>query len=108
MANFHRSIVSSGLGTVADLKVPDTGIYFVQGSLTLPRIPAGDLLNSSVVALIKKNGSTVYTGAAGANGLYLELNCTAADELSVVLSSAAGNDNALNAVKSNITIGIRE
>jgi len=74
------------------------------------RTPAsGAEVSSSLVVLVKKNGSTIYTAPAVVPGqLSLEFQttflCTAADSITVVLSSSAAADNLLNSVKSNVSI----
>lgn len=106
MSDIAKSITAVGLGTVADVVVPDAGLYYVNGSISLPKIPEGSTANSAVVALIKKNGSTQYTGLAGAQGFFAKISCSASDELTVVLSSAAAVDQDLQAVKTTTTIGL--
>lgn len=107
MSNFNHNSTCGGLGTVESLKVPDAGMYFVDGKLSLPSIPAGSSSASQVVAVINKNGSPQYTGNAGARGFHAEISCAAGDILSVVLSSSAGVDNEKNAVSTTTSIGIK-
>ena len=106
MIDFNVTADASGLGTVVDLKVPDAGAYFVSGKLTLPSIPAGSATASAVVVVVNKNGSPVYTGNAGSRGFYVIANCSALDEITVVLSSAATVDLQSNAIRSTVTVGI--
>jgi len=102
--NFRKSIEFCGLGTAANQAVPDSDMYVVAGTLTIPSIPAGSSTASSVVVVVNKNGSPVYTGNPGSKGFKVDVVCVAADVLSVVLSSAAAVDNVINAVRSTITM----
>lgn len=105
MANYSKSFVHQGMGTASSTKVPDAGIYFVDGKISLPMNSTGGGA-SAVVAVVNKNGSPVYTGSAGRAGFHISVSCAADDVITVVFSSALAIDNALNAVKSTITIGV--
>ncbi len=107
-ANFNQNSTFGGLGTAASVKVPDAGLYQVNGSITLPSIPMGSPLASAVVVVVNKNGSPVYTGSAGSRGFQTQVSCAALDVISVVLSSALAEDNEPNAVKSTISISLAE
>lgn len=103
MANRRRSLSFSGLGTVTFV-TPTTGQYSFHGSISLPNIVAGDTANSAVVVTINQNASPVYTGVAGARGFGVSFQCTAADSITIVLTSAALVDQNLNVIKSVISI----
>lgn len=105
---FNQNSTVAGLGTIVTVAVPDAGIYFVAGTLTLPSIPTGAPLASAVVVIVNKNGSPVYTGSAGARGFHTDVSCAAADVITVVLSSALAQDNEPGAVKSTISLGLGE
>lgn len=104
MAQLASQMVMSGLGSFSQ-SVPMAGEYDVIGSLTLPGIGKGDSANSQVVAVVKQNGTTMYTGLAGAEGFQLVLNCAASDIILVQLSSAAAVDQGINVVKCTVAIG---
>lgn len=105
MANFQATQTINGLQTFALFTAPAAGIYFVNGQLTLPMATAGASSNSAVVSLVKVNGSTSYTGAAGTTGFYTTLTLAAGDAVTAVLSSAAAPDQPLNAVKGVVASG---
>lgn len=102
-SNFYQNLVLNGLSSVSTA-VPAAGPYKVDGKISLPSLVAGSSANSSVVAVVNKNGSAIYTGVAGAEGFGVEANCAAGDVLQVVLSSSAAVDSGLNVVKSTIAI----
>ncbi len=71
---------------------------------------SGAVVSSSLVVVVNKNGSPVYTApalAAGQSALQFkfDLMCAATDIITVVLSSSAPVDNALNNIKSIVSIG---
>jgi len=106
MANFSQNLVFNGLGTFA-FNYPNTEVCFVEGKLSLPSLSQGST-QSSVVVVVKQAGVTKYTGIAGAEGFYVNLNCTANDLIEIVLSSAVAGDNLLNVIKTNISYGSGE
>lgn len=68
---------------------------------------------SSLSVLVKQNGSTIYTAPTIAgNQLGLQFKTSflanAADSITVVLSSSLAADNALQAIKANVSIGVGE
>jgi len=98
----NQSYVMVGLGTVT-FTIPVTGLYNVQFQTT--EVPP-----SSLVVLVKNNGSTVYTAPTitpTQSALQFKYGqpFTAADVVTVVLSSSAAIDSALNNVKSIVSIG---
>lgn len=105
MANSSGQMLLSGLMT-ATTSVNAAGTYDIIGSLTLPGITKGSTANSQVVATIKQNGSTIFTGQAGAEGFMITgLTCAAGDTISVQLSSGAAVDQGLNLIKCTVAIG---
>ena len=92
----------SGLGSVT-FTIPVSGTYNIKCDLT--EVPA-----SSVAIVITQNESTVYTAPAitpsqSALQFKFDFLATAADAMVVTLSSGAAIDNALNNIKSIISIG---
>lgn len=85
--------------------IPEAGTFLVSAKLTLPTIPEGESTNSQVVVTINQNGSTVYTGPAGAKGCGFETTCLANDTIQVLLSSSAAIDQGLNVVRAVISVG---
>jgi len=102
-SGFNQTIQSTGLGTTS-VTVPYTGSYFVEGTFTIPTL-VGGAGASSLVVTVNQNGSPVYTGQAGAEGFYKDLSCTAADVITMVLTSAAAPDAVLNSVSATYSIG---
>jgi hypothetical protein len=104
MANLQFLQSVQGLQTFPIFTAPSAGVYFVNGQLTLPMQTGSG--QSQVVATVKQNGSTIYTGIAGATGFQInQIVCAAADAISVVLSSAAAADQVSQAVKGVIGAG---
>lgn len=104
MANYQQTQALNGLGTTTILNAPNAGVYFVNGQLSLPR--SVEFGQSAVVSVVKQNGSTIYTGAAGATGFQIpQIVCAAADVITVVLSSSASADQPLNAVRGVVAAG---
>lgn len=106
MSNFNESLTTTGLGTVHSTKVPDTAIYFVDGKMTIPTITQGSSGPSALVAVVSLNGSPTYTGTAGAEGFHTTVAAAAGDTIAISFSSAAAVDNAKNAIKATITLGV--
>lgn len=103
MSQFSQTLVFQGIGT-ASVVVPNAGTYVVESKSTIPTSVAGSSA-SSLVSTIKLNASTILASVAGAQGARSVVTGVAAgDTLSVVYTSAAAVDNALNAIKSVISI----
>lgn len=100
---YNQNIAFAGLGSITMI-VPQAGAYFLEGKLSLPRLAAGST-QSSVVVTVTQNASNKYTGIAGADGFYLDLNCAAGDTLVVTLASGAAGDQGLNVIKMNLSVG---
>lgn len=104
---FNQNFALAGLTSI-DTAVPDAGPYFVEGKLQLPRVASGSSAASEVVVTVTNRTGpvTLYTGAAGADGFYLDTLCAAGDVIRVALTSSAAVDSAdLNAVKCEVSIG---
>jgi len=104
MSNYlllNQPQVFCGLGTLT-FTIPTTGLYSVLFQTT--EVPP-----SSLSVLVKKNGSTVFTAPTltttqSAMQFKVGLSLAANDVITVVLSSSAAVDNALNNVKSITSI----
>src|SRR5271157_3909205 len=105
MSNSSQNLMSNGLGTLSTT-VPNANNYLVRAKISLPQLSQGSSDSSAVVSVLKKNGSTVLTGAAGAEGLEASVTCAAGDTLALQTSSAASVDQPLNAIK--VTLSISE
>lgn len=105
MANFQATQSLNGLQTTTIFAAPAAGIYFVNGQLSLPQIvTAGGA--SQVIATVKKNGSGIYTGIAGASGFQVnQIVCAVGDSISVTLASTAAPDLVSNAVLGQVVGG---
>ncbi len=88
MSNYKQNLTFSGLGTITQV-IPSTGTFAIDGKMTLPTIPAGEPATSNVAVVINKNGTPIYTGAAGARGFDVDAVCTASDTITIVLSSVS-------------------
>lgn len=106
MANYlilNQNYIQDGLGTLSYI-VPADGTYNVASAFTM-NAP------SSLVVLVKKNGSTVFTAPSIASPsqssmqFKTDIQCVAADVITVVYSSSAAIDNQLNSVQSVLSIG---
>lgn len=105
MANIlllNQPFVSVGLGT-STFTVPSTGVYYVsvQSTETPP---------TSLSIVVNQNGSPIYTAPVitptqSALQLKTSFPATAADVITVVLSSAAAIDNQLNTLKTTVALG---
>jgi len=98
----HQSlngIPSTGVRDTSIFKAITPDYYFVNGQLTLPS-------GSSVVAIVSKNGSAVYTGVTGAKGFQVRgLKLETNDEVTVRLRSSNSVDQKLNAVRGEVYYG---
>lgn len=92
------------VGLITDTyTVPSTGLYNLNAQIT--EIPPSGL---SIV--VNQNGSPVYTAPTltptqDAIQFKVDLNCVAADVITLVLSSSNANDLLLESVKTNVSIG---
>ena len=92
------------VGLVTDtFTIPSTGLYNLEAQIT--EIPPSGL---SIV--VNQNGSPIYTAPAltptqSAIQFKVDINGTAADTVSLVLSSSNTNDTMLESVKTNVSIG---
>ncbi len=92
------------VGLVTDTyTVPSTGLYNLEAQIT--EIPPSGL---SIV--VNQNGSPIYTAPAltptqSAIQFKVDISATAADVITLVLSSSNTNDTQLESVKTNVSIG---
>ena len=106
--SWNTSIVATGLSTVS-ANAQAAGPAFIKGKIQVPTLVNGGG-QSSVVATVTQtpvggSTTTIYTGTAGAEGFYVVTNCAVSDLLSITFSSSASADQALNVIKSEISIG---
>lgn len=102
------------------ITIPTTDTYNFAGTLTLPNIvtsatqgagggagtgTGGVVVPSQVVVTIAQNGTTIYTGAAGALGFTLNgVSCTANDSITIQRSSSLAQDQQPEAVKMTLSV----
>jgi hypothetical protein len=105
MSITSQNLEQAGLGTLA-WNVDTAGPYFIKGKISVPTLVGGGGA-SAVVATVKQNGTTIYTGPAGAQGFYLNnILCALNDAMSVVFSSSAPADLPLNVIRSVVSYGL--
>lgn len=97
----NQSQVLSGLATMT-YTVPTTGIYSVA-------VQSTEIPPSGISIVVNDNASPVYTAPAlsptqSAIQFRQYFNWTAADAITIVLSSSNANDLAINNVKTNVII----
>lgn len=118
----NQQFVVCGLDTL-NYTIPTTGLYNVQVQSTIPSAVAtgdgagsggngsqGAPIGSSLEVQVTQNGTPLITvsnppATQGAGQFKIGFSATAADAISVVLSSSASIDKQLNTVKSIISIG---
>jgi len=116
---FTLSTTVTNIATTT-ITIPTTDTYNFQGTLTLPNIvtaatqgagggagtgTGGTFSPSQVVVTIKQNGTTIYTGAAGALGFAVNgVSCTANDSITIALSSSQAQDNQPEAIKMTLSV----
>lgn len=104
MSDYNQNLVFNDLGTFTLLgAAPFAGIFQFDGKISLPLLRDGAGA-SACLALVKKNGSTQYTGTAGDEGFSTKITLAAGDAVTVVLSSSNSNDNQPNAIKTNVAV----
>lgn len=106
--NFIARQTLNGLGTFSLMTAPATpatGLYFIDGQLTLPTLVDGGGV-SAVVATVYVDGVAQYTGVAGALGFQTKLTLLAGNVVTIGLASAATPDQGLNAVRGVVSAGI--
>jgi len=111
MSNYSKNFAISGLETLT-IVMPVAGNFTLSGKLKLPHLSQSDPTNpnflaypSAVVTTIKQNGSTIFTSSAGQDGFSIPILAALSDSFTVALSSAAPQDNVLNAVSAVISLG---
>lgn len=103
MAQFSQNLSVEGLRTIT-INIPNTGMHSFDGKISLSRISSGNSGNSSVLVTINKNGSPVYTGSAGRQGFFTKISCTAADVITIVLTSSDSDDVGNNIIKTSVSV----
>lgn len=111
MSNYSQNFTISGLETLT-VVMPVAGNFTLSGKISLPRLSQTDPTDpnylaypSDVVATIKQNGSTIFTSTAGSDGFSIPILAALKDSFTVQLSSAAAEDNVLNAVSAVVSLG---
>lgn len=99
MANYNISSNYTGLATITLPAAPTADPYTIQGTLVLPSVSKGSSANSSVVVVVNKNGSAIYTGVAGAMGFKVVATLAAGDIITIVPSSSNTVDQGKQTVK---------
>ena len=102
MASYHYTNNFEGLTTIKLPAAPTMNQYTIQGQLTLPSLTRGSISNSSVVITVKKNGSVIYTGQAGANGFQLTPTLSPGDVITIIPSSTALVDQGRHFIKIHV------
>jgi hypothetical protein len=97
---FNQSGELAGLNTYT-VSVPTAGAYSIGWKNYLPRLSQGGT-QSSLVVTINQNGSPVFTSTAGADGGSFDLICASGDSITLVTSSSAAGDQALNLIKTQV------
>lgn len=102
MANYNQNLVSTGL-TTTTFVAPIAGPLTIRWKISLPTLTTGGGV-SAVVCTVNQQGSPIFTGNAGSEGSSVVATAAALDSFTLVLTSANAVDNALNAVKMNVSI----
>lgn len=110
--NFSGVQSLEGLHTTQIFRAPASGVYFINGQLTLPNASTtGNTGTSAVIATVSKNYITaLYTGLPGATGFQIHnMALVSNDLITVGLSSSATAsatlDQGINAVKGQVYFG---
>ena len=98
----NQPFVTTGADTL-NFTIGTTGLYNVQ-------VQSTEVPPSGVTVLVKQNGATIFTAPTlgqtqGAFQFKFSFLGTAADAISVVISSALAIDAVINNVKSIVSIG---
>jgi hypothetical protein len=111
MSNYSQNFAISGLETLT-IVMPVAGNFQLSGKIKLPRLSQTDPTDpnflsypSAVVTTIKQNGSTIFTGIAGADGFAIPILAGSQDTFTVALSSSAAEDEVLEAVGAVVSVG---
>ncbi len=111
MSSYSQNFAISGLETLT-IVMPVAGNFVLSGKIKLPRLSQDDPSDpdfldypSAVVTTIKQNGSTIFTSKSGADGFSIPILAALSDSFTVALSSAALQDNVLNAVSAVVSLG---
>lgn len=100
----HQSIVN--LGATRLFTAPVSGIYFVDGRLSLPQLTTAGAASQAVVQVSKNGITSLYYGVPGASGFGLPaVVLVSNDSLSVSVTSNASIDQGLNVIKGDVFFG---
>lgn len=100
----HQSLVN--LGALRLFTAPASGIYFINGSLTLPQLSTGGAPSAAVVQVSKNGTTALYAGVAGASGFSIPaVQLVSNDSVSMSITSNAAVDQGLNVIKGDIFFG---
>lgn len=107
------STLSMGVTSTLVFAAPVTGVYFVNGQLTLPQLSPGAPNPSQVVSTVLvgtaptcTSPTVVYTGLPGANGFQVnQISVNGGSTVCVQLTSSAAVDSVLNAVRGTVAFG---
>lgn len=100
---YGQTLMFEGLGTFTLLTAPFAGLFTFDGKISLPTLSTGGGV-SAVVAIVKQGATTKYTGTAGNQGFEIQIECAAADVITLVLSSAAAPDQPINTIKTTVAV----
>lgn len=100
----NQQITMVGISTFT-LYANVAGTYSLRGNLSLPTANTESGDDSQCVVTVKKNGSTIYTGTAGATGFTVQppFVCALGDAIQILFTSAAAVDQPVNAIKATIS-----
>jgi hypothetical protein len=108
MSNYSQNFAISGLETLT-IVMPVAGNFTLSGKIKLPRLSQSDQTDPNFLnypsQVVKQNGSTIFTSKAGSDGFSIPVLYALKDVFTVQLSSAAAEDNVLNAVSAVVSIG---
>ena len=109
--SYSQNFSISGLETLT-IVLPVAGNFTLSGKISLPRLSQTDPTDpnyltypSAVVATIKQNGTTIFTSTAGQDGFSIPILVASQDSFTVQLSSSEPQDEVLNAVSAQVSIG---
>lgn len=112
MSDYSQSFAISGLSETLTIVMPVAGQFVLSGKIKLPRLSQTDPTDpnylsapSQVIATVQKNGSTILTTKAGADGFSIPIQAAVSDSFTVDLTSSAAQDEVLNAVSAVISLG---
>lgn len=99
----YKTYTFQGLGTTS-FKLPADGEYVFEGKSTIPTIINGGGESALVVSINLNGGSALYTSPPSSRTFRQIVNGVAGDTVNMVFSSGNAVDQALNAIKTSISI----